>query len=274
MSGLAQNARKLAILVFALGFASQLPITIFLPAVPQMAVYLGVAVAEIQLIVPAYLGAFAIAQLAVGPISDATGRRRITLGGLLLFTLASVACALADSLALLIVARTAQAVGACVAIVIGRAIVRDTLHGLAAARAMAWIAISMAVGPALAPFAGGYLTSWFDWRATFLATALCGAAILALTLVLLPETLPPAARQVTRAATLLRSFALIATDRVFLRYTLTVSFISSAFNVFLVGSPVVVVGEMGIAPAEFGFLVMLVPVTFMAGSYHCPAACG
>lgn len=258
---------KLITLVFALGFASQLPITIFLPAVPQMAERLGVGVADIQLIVPAYLGAFAVAQLAAGPVSDATGRRGVTMAGMLLFTLASAACALADSLTLLIVARALQAVGACVAIVVGRAIVRDTLHGLAAARAMAWIAISMGVGPSLAPFFGGYLTAWFDWRATFLATAICGAAILAVTFALLPETLPRGARQVTRAATLLRSYVTIATNRTFLRYTLTVSFVSSSFNVFLVGSPVVVVGEMGISPEEFGFLVMLVPVTFMAGSY-------
>jgi DHA1 family bicyclomycin/chloramphenicol resistance-like MFS transporter len=257
----------LGILVFALGFASQLPITIFLPAVPQMATWLRVGVADIQLIVPAYLGAFAVAQLAAGPVSDATGRRRVTLAGMALFTLASIACALANDLALLIAARAAQAIGACVAIVVGRAIVRDTLHGLAAARAMAWIAISMGVGPSLAPFAGGYLTAWFDWRATFVATGLCGGAILVLTAVMLPETLPPAARQITRAATLLHAYAQIAANRAFMRYTLTVSFISSAFNVFLVGSPEVVVGQMGVSPEQFGFLVMLVPVTFMAGSY-------
>lgn len=262
-----RSSATLGMLVFALGFASQLPITIFLPAVPQMADRLGVGVNEIQLIVPAYLGAFAVAQLAAGPVSDATGRRRVTLAGMVLFTLASVACAFADSLGLLIAARAAQAIGACVAIVVGRAIVRDTLHGVEAARAMAWIAISMGVGPSVAPFVGGYLTAWFDWRATFLATGLCGAAILALAAVLLPETLPPAARQVTRAASLLRSYAHIARNTEFLRYTLTVSFVSSAFNVFLVGSPAVVVGEMGVSPEEFGFLVMLVPVTFMAGSY-------
>jgi DHA1 family bicyclomycin/chloramphenicol resistance-like MFS transporter len=216
---------------------------------------------------PAYLGAFAIAQLAAGPISDATGRRGVTLAGLLLFTLASAACALADSLPLLIAARAVQAVGACVAIVVGRAIVRDTLHGLAAARAMAWIAISMGVGPSLAPFVGGYLTAWFDWRATFLATGLSGAVILAVAFVMLPETLPPAARQIARMTTLLHSYLRIARHRTFLRYTLTVSCISSSFNVFLVGSPVVVVGQMGVSPEEFGFLVMLVPVTFMAGSY-------
>lgn len=261
------SVAKLGALVFALGFASQLPITIFLPAVPQMAARLGVAVADIQLIVPAYLGAFAIAQLVAGPVSDATGRRGVTLAGMLLFTLASVACALASDLTMLIAARIFQAVGACVAIVVGRAIVRDTLHGLAAARAMAWIAISMGVGPSLAPFAGGYLTAWFDWRATFLATAFCGGAILLLAIIMLPETLPPAARQVTRFSILLRSYMQIATNRIFLRYTLTVSFISSSFNVFLVGAPVVVVDEMSISPEEFGFLVMLVPVTFMTGSF-------
>ena len=261
------SAARLGALVFALGFVSQLPITIFLPAVPQMADRLGVSVADIQLIVPAYLGAFAVAQLAAGPISDATGRRGVSLAGLLLFTLASVACALADSLPLLIAARALQAVGACVAIVVGRAIVRDTLHGLAAARAMAWIAISMGVGPSLAPFVGGYLTAWFDWRATFLATGFCGAILLLISFVMLPETLPAAARQITRMATLLHSYLRIAGNRTFLRYTLTVSCISSSFNVFLVGAPVVVVGQMGVSPEEFGFLVMLVPVTFMAGSY-------
>ena len=141
-------------LLVALMVTSQVAITIFLPSLPSMAGDLGTSQALVQMTVSAYLGAFAIAQLVVGPISDAIGRRKPLIAGLILFTLGSIACAAAPTIDILIGARMAQAIGGCACLVVGRAIVRDTTDGAAATRAMAYLGMSLAVAPMLAPLAG------------------------------------------------------------------------------------------------------------------------
>ena len=91
-------------LLFAMMFASQLATTIFLPGLPDIARDLATTLSAAQMLLPAYLVSFAIAQLIVGPLSDAFGRRTIILSGLVLFSLASLAAALAPNIELLLVA--------------------------------------------------------------------------------------------------------------------------------------------------------------------------
>ena len=92
MDTAARPAAPMPLLV-AMMISSQVAITIFLPSLPTMAADLGTSQAAVQMTVTAYLGAFALAQLVVGPLSDAFGRRGPLLVGLVLFTVASVACA-------------------------------------------------------------------------------------------------------------------------------------------------------------------------------------
>ena len=177
-------------LLVALMVTSQVAITIFLPSLPSMAGDLGTSQALVQMTVSAYLGAFAIAQLVVGPISDAIGRRKPLIAGLILFTLGSIACAAAPTIDILIGARMAQAIGGCACLVVGRAIVRDTTDGAAATRAMAYLGMSLAVAPMLAPLLGGQLETAFGWQSNFLFTALLGGLTLIATILTLDETLP------------------------------------------------------------------------------------
>ena len=146
-------------LLFTMLFAGQIASTIFIPGLPNIALDLDVSIAIVQKMVPTYLAAFAIAQLIIGPLSDRFGRRIIVLCGILIFIIASLLCASSDNITVLLISRLAQATGACSTLVISRAIIRDTSEGVAAARAMSYVAIAMAVGPIMAPFVGGFLTA-------------------------------------------------------------------------------------------------------------------
>ena len=86
---MALHKSSLAVL-FAMMFSSQLALTIFLPAVPDIARDLETTLGRTQLIIPAYLIAFAFMQLIVGPLSDRFGRRPVIMGGVALFMLASL----------------------------------------------------------------------------------------------------------------------------------------------------------------------------------------
>ena len=253
--------------LFAMMFASQLALTIYLPAVPVMAQELGLSLGQVQLVIPAYLIAFAMMQLVAGPLSDAFGRRPVILSGLALFLLASLACALSNDIWQLLAARFVQAAGACTTIVVGRAIIRDTSEGKSAARAMSYLAMALGVGPATAPFFGSLLLDAFDWRATFFATAAMSGIVLLFAWFILDETLPRDARRPSRPGELAAGYLTLLRERKFMGYSLTISFQSGTFQVFITAAPIVLISMMGISPQLFGLYVMIIPGGFILASF-------
>jgi len=260
------NWRTIATL-FAMMFASQLALTIYLPAVPDIAAELGVTPGRVQLIIPAYLIAFAITQLIAGPLSDAFGRKPVILCGLGLFCVASLGCALSTELWQLIAARFAQAAGACATIAVGRAIIRDTSEGKSAAKAMSYLAMALGVGPAVAPFFGSLLLEPFSWHATFYATAVMSAAVLLFGAGILRETLPPELRRPFQASGLATVYLSLLRQREFMGYSLTISFQSGTFQVFITASPIVLIGLMGLSRELYGLYVMCIPAGFILASF-------
>lgn len=255
------------LLLVMLMVASQVAITIFLPSLPAIADDLGTSQALAQMTVSAYLGTFALAQLVVGPLSDAVGRRGPLLAGLVLFTLGSAACAFAPDITVLITARVIQAIGGCACIVISRAIVRDTTDGAAATRAMAYLGMALAVAPMVAPLIGGQLEARFGWQSSFLATALLGAGTLAATVATLRETLPPGARKLTRPGVLALSYVRLARMARFMGYSLSTGAMGATFQAFLAGTPVAFLVVMGVTPDAFGYFILSAPAGYIIGNY-------
>ncbi|MGB0570788.1 MAG: multidrug effflux MFS transporter [Alphaproteobacteria bacterium] len=254
-------------LLVALMVASQVAITIFLPSLPAIAEDLETSQALAQMTVSVYLGAFALAQLVVGPLSDAVGRRRPLITGLVLFTLGGLACALAPNITFLIAGRVIQAIGGCTCIVISRAIVRDTTDGPAATRAMAYLGMSLAVAPMVAPLIGGQLEVHFGWQSNFLATALLGAGALVATLITLRETLPPEARKFTRAGALARTYLRLSRMTRFMGYNLSTGAMGATFQAFIAGTPIAFIVVMGVTPEAFGFFILSTPAGYIIGNY-------
>ena len=254
-------------LLVTMMFTSQLAVTMFLPSLPAMETALDTNQAAIKLTVSAYLGAFALSQLVIGPLSDACGRRVPLLVGWKVFTLASLACATAPSVEVLIGARIAQAMGACTGIVVTRAIIRDTSEGPAATRALAFMGMALGAGPAVAPLIGGQLEVWFDWRASFFVTAMMGTVVIAATLATLRETLPRDRRRMTGGVTLLTTYLRLLRTPVYMGYSLGTGVLSAAFQAFLAGAPFVLISLKGVPPALLGLYMLPVPVAFIATNW-------
>jgi len=167
--------------------------TIF-PGFPAVQREFTVDAVATQQIVSVYLFTFAVMSLLHGPLSDALGRRPVIVGGLAMFTVTSVLCALAPSMTWLLVGRALQGVFAGGGMIVGRTVVRDVFSGHPAQRAMSQMSMIFGVAPALAPIVGGWLLGWSSWRSIFWFLAIFAVVVLAAVMLLLPETHPPTRR--------------------------------------------------------------------------------
>ena len=127
----------------------------YVAALPELRESLGTTAAVAQLTLTAFIVGIAVGQLALGPVSDGLGRRRLLLTCAALFTLVSLGCALAPTGPALVVLRLGQGVVAGGGVAIGRAVVSDRYEGSAAAARFGTLASIVFLGPVLAPAAGG-----------------------------------------------------------------------------------------------------------------------
>ncbi len=160
--------------------------SIAIVALPTLALTFAVSIAQVQWVVLAYLLATTTLIVSVGRLGDITGRRRLLLAGIVLFTVASILCAVAPTLALLLAARAAQGLGAAVMMALTMAFVGEAVPKAGIGRAMGLLGTMSAVGTALGPTLGGVLIAGFGWQAIFLVNVPLGVLALVLALRYLP----------------------------------------------------------------------------------------
>ena len=177
-------------LLVLLTFTGTLAMHMFVPALPDAGRDLMSNPSAMQATISLYVLGLALGQLVWGPLSDRWGRRPALLGGLALFTMASLVCMASSGLSLLVCARFVQGFGGAAGLLLGRAIVRDTATPQETMRRLAALSLVMMAGPGLAPLAGAVVVGAAHWRAVFLLFALLGIAGIVLAWSRLPETHP------------------------------------------------------------------------------------
>ncbi|MET9681113.1 multidrug effflux MFS transporter [Streptomyces coeruleorubidus] len=250
--------RRTGLLVtFLLGSLTAVPplaMDMYLPALPEVTRALHAPAATVQLTLTTCLAGMALGQLVVGPMSDRWGRRRPLLAGLGVFIVATVLCALAPTVELLVAFRLAQGLAGAAAIVIARAVVRDLYDGMAMARFFSTLMLISGVAPIVAPLIGGQVLRVTDWRGVFVVLTVIGILIGALVWTRLPETLPPAERHSGGVGEALRSMRGLLADRSFAGYTLTGGFAFAALFAYISASPFVIQEIYGASPQTFSLL--------------------
>jgi EmrB/QacA subfamily drug resistance transporter len=141
---------------------------------PTLAQAFNASFQDVQWIVLAYLLAITTLIVSVGRLGDITGRRRLLLAGILLFTGASVLCGVAPTLWLLIAARAVQGLGAAIMMALTMAFVGDTVPKAGTGSAMGLLGAMSAIGTALGPSLGGVLIAGAGWQAIFFVNAPLG----------------------------------------------------------------------------------------------------
>jgi DHA1 family bicyclomycin/chloramphenicol resistance-like MFS transporter len=228
-----------------------LSIDMYLPAFPAIAAELGTGPSQVQLSLTACTVGLALGQLVAGPLSDAFGRRRPLLTGLVVFTLASLLCAVAPSVYALAGLRLVQGLGGAAGIVVARAVVRDLYSGVAMARFFSLLMLVNGLAPILAPLIGGQLLRATSWRGVFLVLGAIGAVLLVATAFGVRETLPAESRRPGRLGGTLRTFRGLLGDRAFVGYSLSAALAFAAMFAYISGSSFVLQDVYGMSPQLF-----------------------
>ncbi|MCW0180727.1 multidrug effflux MFS transporter [Zavarzinia sp.] len=250
-------------LLALLTFSGTLAMHIFVPALPRAGADLGAPPATMQLSISLYILGLAFGQLVYGPLADRFGRRPVLMAGLVLYTLAGFAAALAPDAGALIAARLFQALGGCAGLVLGRAIVRDLSTGGDAARRMALMNLMVVIGPGVAPLIGGALSEGIGWRAILWSLCGLGLANLLLTWRLLPE--PPRAAP-GDVAQVLRNYLGLLRSPAFLGYAVGGACATTSMYAYVAAAPYIYTDELGRPPFEVGIYLALLILGIWTGS--------
>lgn len=256
----------LAFILAALAAIGPFSIDTYLPAFPVIAESLSATQVEVQQTLTAYMGTFAFMVLWHGALADRFGRRRVILGGMVLFALASLVCALAPSIEWLWIGRALQGMVGGAGMVVGRAVIRDLFDGAPAQRLMSRVMLIFAVAPAVAPIIGGVLLEVAGWRSIFFFLAAFGAFLSYLTWRFLPETLPVAQRHALHPVSLGRAYGRVLGSGAFLLLAGAAALNFNGFFLYVLSAPVFLMEHLGLGPQEFGWLFMPAVAGMMSGS--------
>ncbi|MCI4411200.1 MAG: multidrug effflux MFS transporter [Thiotrichales bacterium] len=245
------NRSTIAVLVALLAMLAPFTLDTYLPSFPDISRDLLATDAQMQRTLSDYLLAFGLMMLIYGPLSDALGRKRVVLVALLGYSLASAACAMAQSIEGLIWMRAAQGMAAGAGMVIGRAVVRDLFSGPNAQQVMARVMLVFAIAPAVAPIVGGWLDALAGWRAVFWFLSALGFVLLLLVLWLLPETLHAEHRQSIHPGSISRAYVSMLMHRQFLSLVMLFGINFGGLFLYIAAAPHLMYDLLGYGVADF-----------------------
>jgi EmrB/QacA subfamily drug resistance transporter len=206
--------RALLPVVLTAAFMITLDFFIVNVAIPSLQRELHAGAAAIQWVVAGFGLAVAAVLITASRLGDAFGRRRVFTVGLVLFTITSAACGLAPTAGLLIAGRVLQGISAGLMTPQVLAILRTSYSGRAQARAFSMFGLSLGIGAVSGQLIGGLLIRadvlGLDWRTCFLINVPVGAAAVALTPRVMPESRGPARAALGIPGMVIASVALVA----------------------------------------------------------------
>jgi DHA1 family bicyclomycin/chloramphenicol resistance-like MFS transporter len=257
---------RLILLLGALAACGPLSIDMYLPSLPSLAAAFGTSAAPPQSTRTSFIAGVSVGMLLYGPLSDAYGRRPVLLGGIALYTVASIACVAAFSIDALIFVRFLQALGAGAASVLARAIARDAHEPTDAARVLSMLSIVTSIGPLLAPLIGGQLLLIGGWRVVFVALTLFGAVCAVTAFLRVPETWPREKRASSAVGRSFAAYGHLLADPVTWGHMLCGGMAFASMFAYITATPFVYIDYFHVKPQHYGLLFGLNIIGIIAGN--------
>ena len=257
----------LAVLLAVLGMLGPFSIDTYIPAFSAIAKSLQATPVQMQQTLSAYLFGFAFMNLFHGALSDSFGRRPVILWGLALFTLASLGCALSQSVGQLIFFRAVQGLSCGAGVVVSRAVVRDMFPPADAQKVMSQITIFFGVAPAVAPIIGGVIAEYLDWHSIFWFLVGVGVVLWVANWRLLPETLHRDDRQPFQVGNLMSGYWQLLSDPRFMLLALASGVPFNGLFLYVLSAPAFLGDILQLRPTQFFWFFVLSISGIMAGSW-------
>ena len=245
-------------------FIGPLSIHLFIPAMPAVKDEFGVSTGIAQLTLSLGMLAMAFFTVAYGGLSDRYGRKRVLLGGLVLFTCGAASCMAAANLPMLLAGRILQGAGAGCGVVLARAIARDVYGQDRVAQVIAYLTAAYVLGPMFAPPIGGQLTTLFGWRALFAFASAVGLLVIFAVAFAVPET---RARNIGVPRSIFAGYKWLLRRPRFVGFMLQPGMMSAAFYTQATAASFLAAEQLGADAAKIGVWFFAFPAGFMAGSF-------
>ena len=257
----------LSVLLACLGMLGPFAIDTYLPAFTGIAASIDATPVQMQQTLSIYLIGFAVMSLFHGALSDSFGRRPVVLWGVAVFTLASVGCALAQTIGQLVFFRLLQGLSTGAGIVISRAVIRDMFPPADAQRVMSQVTLFFGIAPAVAPIIGGFLYVHAGWHSIFWFLAAVGVALWIANWRLLPETLHADSVQPFNVRNLMRGYRQLGSSARFVLLVLASGIPFNGMFLYVLSAPVFVGEHLGMAPEQFFWFFISTIGGIMAGAF-------
>lgn len=238
-----------------------------LPAVPQIAATFGTTAGLAALTLPVFMLGFSAAPIVYGPLSDRFGRKPVLLFGCFLYAASGAACALAPSIAALLVCRLLQGAGAGAGNAMLFAIVRDLFDGAVARAKLSYVSVIMTLAPMVAPTIGAQILVIAKWRSIFGVLGFFGFVLTAVVALCFAETAPRHARQGLRLEDLAKRYRRVLTSPISAGYALVNGLTFGVMFAYISGSPIVMIQVFHQSPVMYAFLFALTALGLMMGSF-------
>jgi MFS transporter, DHA1 family, multidrug resistance protein len=271
--GVRTSPALIAVLV-ALNALAPFSIDMYLSAFPRMAKDLHASTSSTQLSLTAFLIGLACGQLIIGQLSDRFGRRTPLIVGSAICFVASVLCALAPSIQIMIGLRVVQGFAGASGVVIARAVIADLARGRAVARLFSTMNFTSVLAPMAAPMLGGLIATGLGWRAVFVVLAVMNLGTLLGVLRFVNESLPEQRRRPSGLKPLAVSIRSVLTNRHYLGYTTSSAFITAAMFAYVSASPFVLQDVVGLSPIAYSYTFTGCSLAVAAGSAVAGRAAG
>lgn len=259
------GTRHLTLIAALLSMLGPFSIDAYLPSFPDIEMEFGISRAVLSHSLGVYLLAFAFSTLFWGPLADRFGRRLVILISMVLYTLGSIGCALADSAETFFLLRIVQGLAASGGFIASRAMIRDAHDAAAAHRAMSQVMLLFALAPAIAPILGSWLHNHYGWRSIFWFLSAYGSLMILMGL-FIKETLVEEHRQSIHPGAVIRVYLSALTHRRFLALIFSLSFAFAGLFLYIAGAPTVIYDFLGFGSNDFGWLFIPMVAGLMIGA--------
>jgi DHA1 family bicyclomycin/chloramphenicol resistance-like MFS transporter len=258
------QSRLFAPVLASISLVGPMVIHLYFPVIPVVKTALLLTDAEAQLTFSVALFCMAFATLAYGALSDRYGRRPLLLSGLTIFLFGSVIAFAAGSIAMMVLGRSMQAIGAACGVTLVRAIASDVYGPGRLAKAIAYLTMFYTLGPMVSPMVGGLLIDTLGWRSVFGFALVVGSIILAGAYTAIPETRD--SKRPPQGSMLRNSLELLSHIR-FSAFVLQTGFSTGTFLTIATASSGFMKEVLDRPSVEFGLFFLLFPIGYLCGSF-------